>query len=175
MIPRAPLTSAPGRARGLTLVELMVALAILAVLGTLAGPPLGDMLARQRVQTAAVMVGTDLGESRHESARRGTTVFVNFQGGADWCYVITVDPEATCADASERVLKRVSAKQHPGVSLTSRPQVAFDGTMGLGPSQPLVVQLASARGHVAQVQVTLLGRAKACSPDGALRTLPRCS
>jgi Tfp pilus assembly protein FimT len=155
-------------------VELMVGVAMLAVLGALAGPPLGAMLARQRVQSAAQMLSADLAETRHESTRRGGTVYVNFQGGADWCYAITPDPVATCADADDRVLKRVSARQHPGVSLSSPRQVAFDGATGLGSLRPLVVQLASARGDVAEVRVALLGRARACSADGALKGLPRC-
>jgi prepilin-type N-terminal cleavage/methylation domain-containing protein len=162
------------RHRGLTLVELMVALAMLAVLGVMAGPPIGNMVARHRVQAAAAQLGADLGDSRYEATRRGGKVYVNFQNGNDWCYVITSDPAATCATESDRVFKRVRARQYPGVAIDAAQPVVFDGASGLGPAQPVQVQLASARGDLVNVQVTLLGRAKACSPDGGLKTLPRC-
>jgi type IV fimbrial biogenesis protein FimT len=160
-------------ARGLTLVELMVAIAMLAVLGVMAGPPMGNMLARHRVQAAAAQLGADLGDTRHEATRRGAKVYVNFQGGSDWCYAITSDPAATCATESEQVFKRVRAKQYPGVALQAAQPIVFD-TSGLGPTVPAQVQLSSARGDLVNVQVSLLGRAKACSPDGGLKTLPRC-
>jgi prepilin-type N-terminal cleavage/methylation domain-containing protein len=165
---------APRRSRGLTLVELMVAVAMLAVLGALAGPPIGGMLARHRVQAAAAQLGADLGDTRHEATRRGGKVYVNFQPGTDWCYVIATDPAASCATEGEQVLKQVRARQHPGVTLSSAQPLVFDGATGLGPSVPTQVQLASARGDVVAVQVALLGRAKVCTPDGALKSLPRC-
>jgi prepilin-type N-terminal cleavage/methylation domain-containing protein len=168
------LRSAPGRPHGLTLMELMVAVAMLAVLGVMAGPPMGGMLARHRVQAAAAQLGADLGETRHEATRRGGKVYVNFHGSSDWCYVITTDPAATCATDSERVLKRVRAKQLPGVTLSAAQPVVFDGASGMGPAVPVQVQLSSARGDLVSVQVGLLGRAKVCSPDGALKALPRC-
>jgi prepilin-type N-terminal cleavage/methylation domain-containing protein len=160
--------------RGLTLVELMVAVAMLAVLGVMAGPPMGAMLARHRVQAAAAQIGADLGDTRHEATRRGSTVVVNFQGGIDWCYVITTDPAATCATESAHVLKRVRAKQHPGVTLSAAQPIIFDGASGMGPAVPAFVQLSSARGDLVTVQVALLGRAKICSPDGALKALAHC-
>ncbi len=163
-----------GLTHGLTLVELMVALAMLAVLGVMAGPPMGSMLARHRVQAAAAQLGADLGDSRYEATRRGGKVYVNFQNGNDWCYAITSDPAATCATESDRVFKRVRAKQYPGVALNAAQPVVFDGASGLGPAAPALVQLTSARGDLVNVQVLLLGRAKACSPDGGLKTLPRC-
>lgn len=168
------MTHVPRPARGLTLVELMVALAMLAVLGLMAVPSLGGMLARHRVQAAASQLGLDLGDSRHEAARRGGKVYVNFQSGSDWCYVVALDPAATCASDGERVLKRVTGRQHPGVSLNATQAVVFDGATGLGPPAPAKVHLASARGDVLDVQVSLLGRARVCAPDGALKTFPRC-
>jgi prepilin-type N-terminal cleavage/methylation domain-containing protein len=164
----------PRPQRGLTLVELMVAVAMLAVLGVMAGPPMGNMMARHRVQAAAAQLGVDLGDSRYEATRRGGKVYVNFQNGSDWCYVITSDPAATCATESDRVFKRVRAKQYPGVALNAAQPIVFDVASGLGPAVPALVQLSSARGDLVTVQVSLLGRAKVCTPDGALKTLPHC-
>jgi hypothetical protein len=60
------------------------------------------------------------------------------------------------------------------VTISTAPPVVFDGATGLGPAVPTQVQLASARGDLVAVQVALLGRAKVCTPDGALKSLPRC-
>lgn len=162
------------RRRGLTLLETMIALAIMAVLGAMAAPSLGSSMARHRVKAAAGHLAADLGEARHEATRRGTLMHVTFQAGSDWCYAITIDPQATCATTGSAVLKRVSAKDHPGVTMVQAQTIEFNGPRGTGPETPAQVQLVSARGDQLQVRVSLLGRAKVCSPDGALADVPHC-
>ena len=86
--------------RGLTLIELMIGLAILAVLSSLAASPLASWLARNRVKAVANQMVADLGEARHEATRRGTALRVNFQTGAQWCYAITLDAALDCGAAA---------------------------------------------------------------------------
>ena len=59
------------RGRGLTLLEMMVALAIVAVLMTLALPSFGSMMSRHRLKAAAEQMSMDLAELRMLAVQRG--------------------------------------------------------------------------------------------------------
>lgn len=162
-------------ARGLTLVELMIGLAILAVLGTLAAAPMGAFFARQRVQAAAQHLVADLSEARHEAARRNQVLRVNFTQGSEWCYAITVDSAARCDNIGHpAVLKRVSTQDHPGVTITMAQTFELDGRSGAALHEPAAVQLVSTRGDLLQVRMSRLGRPSVCSPDGAIKGVVHC-
>ena len=72
----------PARQIGFTLLELVITLAILAVLGASATPSFNALIDRQRLHAAARHLQADLALARHESGRRGLPVQLNFQPGA---------------------------------------------------------------------------------------------
>ncbi|HSW04644.1 GspH/FimT family pseudopilin [Aquabacterium sp.] len=163
------------RTRGLTLLELMIGLAIVAILSSLAAPSFGAWLARNRVKAAANHLVADLGEARHEATRRGAALRVNFEPGKQWCYGITLDPAASCSTTGNAaVLKRVSASEHPGVVISTAEAMDFDGSSGTGLKPLARVRLVSSQGDVLQVKMTRLGRASVCAPEGGFPDLPPC-
>ena len=64
------------RARGFTLIELMVGVAILAVLAAIAGPNMGQFLSARRVEDVARRLGEDLNLARNEAVKRNANVMV---------------------------------------------------------------------------------------------------
>ncbi len=160
--------------RGLTLVELMIGVALLAVLSTLAASPMGAWLARHRVKAAAAHLVADLADARHEAARLGQPLRVNFQGGNQWCYVITQDAAQDCGSSHPAVLKQVQAADHPGVSIVAHQPIDLDARTGAGLQAPAQVRLASTRGDEVLVKLSRLGRAALCAPQGGFPDLPRC-
>lgn len=68
----------PGRlaTQGFSLIELMVALVIVAILAVIAGPNFSDAIKRNRVESLAREVASALNLARSEAASRGRTVIL---------------------------------------------------------------------------------------------------
>lgn len=79
----------PARTRGFTLIELMVAVAILAVVVALAAPSFRRFIEAQRVRAINSQVVTDMQFARSEAAARNARVRVTFVSTATMsCYTI---------------------------------------------------------------------------------------
>jgi type IV fimbrial biogenesis protein FimT len=112
------------RVSGVTLIETMVTVAIMAVLLAVVVPSMARMLERQRVQGVAEQAALDLHQARSEALARQESVFVSTMmssGGS--CYVLhvgsrdgcrcTADGQASC-DIDSTALKTVGfAPSHP--------------------------------------------------------------
>ena len=80
------------RSRGLTLVELMVAVGVAAVLLVLAAPSFRDLILMQRLKSIHAQLVTDLQYARSEAVSSGAVVNVRVQpqrfGSPHTCYII---------------------------------------------------------------------------------------
>lgn len=159
-------------ARGVTLLELLVGLAILAVLGTLALPSMHGRLARERLGNAAESLAADLADARFEAARRGAALHVDLTPGADWCWSVAAAPGCTCGAPQSCQLKAVRAADHPGVRLVSGRGAVID-PQGLS-SAPLGATFDSATNESLRVDLLALGRARVCSLHGPSRRYAPC-
>ena len=84
-----------------TLVELMIVVALAAIIIALAAPSLRDMIQMQRLRSINAQVVTDIAFARSESVSRGTFVQLHYQTNSSLsCYVIytrsDVNPSPTC-------------------------------------------------------------------------------
>lgn len=159
--------------RGLTLLELAIALATAVLLAALALPSFTDWLSRQRLRATAQQLATDLGEARQESARLARTVYVTFRQGATWCYAIAVSTYADCRHPDAMVLKVVRGSDHPGVRLTAAATQTFD-PVGTVADAAGSVDFAVNSGDALSVRMTRLGRPSVCSASPALSDLGPC-
>lgn len=77
------------RERGVTLLELLVGVAILAMLVAIAAPSLHDWIVRQRVKAIATELVTDLQLARTESISRNQIIRISFDSSAAaTCYTV---------------------------------------------------------------------------------------
>ncbi len=182
----APVPAArAARRRGFTLVELMIGLAVLALLATLAVPSMGSALQRQRLRAAAEHLAADLTEARFEATRRGQALHVLPRSGPQWCWAVARQPDCGCEappaeeDSASCQLSRSSQSDHAGVKLLQAQAVELtpQGTAGGPAGAHTAVQAAlfeGAPGSRLQVVITALGRARVCTPADPVPGVPPC-
>jgi len=170
--------------RGLTLLELLFCLSLLAFIGCMAMPPMQRWQDARRLEMATRQLGADLRLAREQALARRQTVRVGFRrfGLHSACYVVysgAVDG-CRCLEAADGGPGR-SACEGEAVALlsTSLPPssrlrfIANVETMSFDPlhgtSTPAAtLQLASPGGPALRQVVNLLGRVRTCSPQGSV-------
>lgn len=157
---------------GLTLIELTITLAVLAILAAIALPSVGADLDRQRLQATAQALAADISEARFEAARRGQPLHVQASAGAAWCWSVSVNPQCPCGQAQACQLQNVSAADHPGVQIVSAHEARLEA-VGVAQAGTVAV-LQSRRGDRLRVDVSALGRSRVCAVAGNWPTLPPC-
>lgn len=171
------------QARGFTLVELLVVIALVAIILALAAPSFTGTLARKRLEGVASELATDLQYARSEAVQRNRAVGVVF--GAN-CYVVYVvgDTGATsCASLGSTATALKTVQSPNGVSLNFVPTVAgafvaFDPVRGMAVDVTGANDLSgdvnlshSAGNWQIRAILTKAGRVKLCSPNNTITAL----
>lgn len=83
---------------GFTLVELMITVAVAAILATVAVPSMTNFIKKQRLKNAAEFVYGKLQFARTEAIKQSKVIFVRFSNGANggWSFGIG-DNSTACA------------------------------------------------------------------------------
>lgn len=171
---------------GFTLVELMVTLAVMAILMTAAVPSFVDFFERNRVRGAADGVISLVSNARAAAVRNAIDVNISMAGsGTAWCiggnagtppsggHPAGVAAACDCTDgdacliSGERVAVDVGA--YPGIAVGALPAaLTFDSTLGVvSPMGSRSVVLTSPRGkYDVAIMVNALGQARMCTPAG---------
>ena len=161
------------RPLGLTLLELVMTVAVLAVLGVLALPSLGGQLAHQRLRHAAQTFAGDVAEARFLAAQKGRSVHLLGREGTQWCWAVALEPGCDCGSSSAScAVHTVGLADHPGVRLVSPMTMRLDA--GGMPDSSSSAIFESANGERLRVDVTAQGRARICAAAGDWPRLPAC-
>jgi prepilin-type N-terminal cleavage/methylation domain-containing protein len=81
------------RRRGFTLVELLVVVAVIAVILTLAAPSFRGMIEMQRLRSVTAQLVTDLQFARNEAVQRNSLLRVSFEKNVNMtCYTLYTSP-----------------------------------------------------------------------------------
>jgi type IV fimbrial biogenesis protein FimT len=110
-------SSALGRNRGFTIIELMITITILAILAGAGIPQFSRMIRDQRVKNAALDFYASLALARSESIKQGTDVALNPNSAANWAAGWQI------VDASGATVKIQNAI--PGVAATGPTSLTY--------------------------------------------------
>jgi type IV fimbrial biogenesis protein FimT len=170
---------------GMTLVELLVAISVLALLMGVGLPSILDILEQRRVSAAAEAVRAHLIQARAHAVLRGQDVVMSYRPGdpAQWAIgyrqntlcdptqTETQHPLACLAiHGGPSITTVLQAVSWPDVALrANRTHTRFEGLSGLAPGSNLSLRLEGIRGRRVHVILNTAGRVRACSPQGAAK------
>jgi prepilin-type N-terminal cleavage/methylation domain-containing protein len=149
--------------RGITLVEVMIAIAIIAIVAAIAVPSYQSQIARQNLVLASENLVSDIKFARSEALKRSDEVEFAITSGANWSYVIS--------DSTSNEIKNVSSSNYSGISGLTLTNLAsgafsFDGVRGLANVPTNTTVSFSASGDSATVVINVVGRAWICDLSG---------
>lgn len=163
---------------GFTLLELAIALAIVAILTAMSVPTFASLVARQQLQAAAEHLRADISLARQEAGRRAQPVHLVFQPGNHWCYAIGTGPVGDClqtvATPDNGLIKVVRGADRPGVQLLLATPMTLEGRTGGSGRTEGLARFASTEGQQLQVRLSRLGHASVCAPAAAVAGKPAC-
>jgi type IV fimbrial biogenesis protein FimT len=175
---KAPEPGTRMKTRGFTIMELMVTLAIMALLLVLAVPSFNAFLARGRLSGAAEGLAQDLQLAKSEALRSNADVTISFSPVGAWCYGTVVSTTACdCTDqAPPCSLRRVDSTGYSGVTMdaTSFTSNATTFSARLGMASPGWVDLTHPNAGTLRVsvgeagQTTPSSQVRICSTSGGL-------
>jgi type IV fimbrial biogenesis protein FimT len=164
--------------RGVTLIEMLVAIALVGIVLGLSAPAFSDMIARQRVRSYTDGLVTDIAFARSEAVSRKQAVRIAL-GSTDSgnCYTIYVSSGGNCSctscpvDATE--LKTVRVPRSDGVRVVPASAdgplvVDFDAVRAAPSVANYDVNLSHSRGPQLRARITPLGQVRVCSPNGSI-------
>lgn len=173
--------------KGFTVIELMIALAVVALFTSLALPSYRNLLEKRQVTSGAEQLKAFLSAAQLESVKRNESLAVAYSRSAvdSWCLGVTVGTAAcdcTIADPSDsgaclvdgelRVFSNANLN-HPGImsGMSGDGSIAYDPVRGLllDHTDHVSLQLESPdqTSYALNVEVNVTGEVKICSPSDA--------
>lgn len=166
----------PKSHRGFSLIEMMIAITILAILVVLGVPNYRKWILNTHIRTASESIQNGLRLARNEAVQREANVrfqLTDSNGGADWIVCVVPDPASTsCAvSGAVTVQKFVSAGGAIGVvvgAATATPSGGFATTVSGGLPAGITF---NALGRPVGYGTTSAVRIDATAPDSGARRL----
>lgn len=164
---------------GVTLIELMITLLIVAMLLTFALPAFTELLAESRLKAATSALYLKLYQARSEAIKRNQRMRLTFKvsdGGATWCYGMKTDASCDCTVAGsceiDGMEKTVNSTEFPGIGIDlhiSAPgdHFTFENIRWITAGTFGHVRFNMAEDLQTRVIVSRMGRVRLCSPAGS--------
>ncbi len=181
---------------GFTLVELLVAMAVLVVLLTIAAPSFTQFIAQQRLKRVNAELVTALQYARSEAVSRNTSIqFKLMQSPAMTCYMVFIQGGLTNCDCTRTpgracvsglgaelqttqvlVGTDVQVRQQTPSPTPSLLSFSPDGLMLGAPAATFTILTSRISGAPGTLRTTVnpMGRPSVCTPDGSVSGVPTC-
>ncbi|HSC62570.1 MAG TPA: GspH/FimT family pseudopilin [Caldimonas sp.] len=177
-------TTGSRRQRGLTLLELAIVVAIVAIVAAAAVPSFSALIEARRLDSAATRLAADVQLARSEAIARNRPLRLSLLAGAGaTCWIVHsgASADCRCSDGAGAVCGG-SARLVTGVVLADRERVGVTGNVASIAFDPLhgtstptgTLRIVGARGGAVHHVVNVVGRVRSCSPAGAVPGYSPC-
>ena len=159
--------------RGVTLAEVLIAVAVIGIIAAIAVPSYQETIERNRLKQASESLLADVLYARTEAIKKSVDLTMTIDAGTPWCYGINDDNTACdCATAGSCALKAVAGSEFQGISLDADDSVTFSFRRGTANAMGTTL---SSTNFSTRVVVSTAGRARICNPgDNGLLGYPDC-
>lgn len=173
-----------GLRRGLTMIEMLCAVCIVATTVGIATPSMKSWQLRQALLANAAELETDIQYARSTAVASQQTIRLETQAlGASTCYVMHTgdERECTCSGNGQarcigkaQVLRVVEHRADGSIKLSAvGASMAFDSQRGtVTPTATL--ELTDSQGRSVRQIVSIMGRVRSCSPQGKDTGMSMC-
>ncbi|MDE2079796.1 MAG: GspH/FimT family pseudopilin [Burkholderiales bacterium] len=181
-------------AGGFTLIEMLVAVAVLVILVTVAAPSFTQLIAQQRLKRINAELVTALQYARTEAVARNTSIqFMLMRSSAMTCYMVFIEGGVTDCDCTRTpgsacVLGLGAELQTTQIPIGTDVQVrrlsagaaplsfSSDGQMSGTPGASFTIRTSRISGAPGTLVTTVnpMGRPSVCTPDGSVSGVPTC-
>jgi type IV fimbrial biogenesis protein FimT len=163
--------------KGFTLLELLVTLAVVGVLLSVAVPSMQSAAEKRRTIAAAEELFSQLKMARSQAVARSEPIFMNIVPGANWAVGISNDatcdpsdnlPACTLPDAANNnpITHLFASNDFSDVSLASTSnQITFQSQRGTSTGATIDITSTDNIGYVMTINVGILGQINMCSDD----------
>lgn len=172
--------------RGFTLIELMIVVALVAIVLALAAPSFTTTLAKKRMEGVASELGTDMQYARSEAVQRNAPIRVIVGSGCYTIHTVGTTDATGCAALGTGAVALKSVTLPAGTaslaftSNNGKAFIEFDPVRGMAAdatgadSSGHVTVSSSAGSWQLRADVTAMGRVKSCSPNNSIPGMPAC-
>ena len=182
-----PLTKRAPRLRGITLIEALVVVSVLAILAAVAVPSFQGFTDQRRVEGAANEYASHLHWARSHALQTGSAVRIKVEsGGGGACYVIHQAAAGACScldangdgacdgDHAPLLARHFTAADRVQISHHGTAERRFEPLRGLL-TPTGTVEFSSPKGHSVRAVTNLMGRTRLCAAsEQRVGGLPRC-
>ena len=170
--------------RGLTLVETMIVIAVMAIVAGAAAPGFAGFIDARRLDAAAVQLAADVQFTRSEAVSRNRPIRLSFKStAAASCWIIHTGAAGHCTCGKEEpAVCNAGSVEIKTVAFGAADRVRIEANVASivfdplhGTSTPTgTLRLIDPRGRSIHHIVNVMGRIRSCSPGGAMAGWPVC-
>lgn len=109
----------PSYKKGLTLMELLVAMTVLVIIAVIALPSFRDLIQTNRVRLAGDGFHKELLYARTTAIKNNVPVYLVMQTGSNWCYGANTSSTCNCNTTGSCNLGATTSSNFSGVSMST--------------------------------------------------------
>lgn len=166
---------------GFTLVELLVTIAVIAIIASVSAPSFLSMRDQARTRAAAEAVFAQVQYARTESIKQSRDLWVTAAPGVNWCIGISNAAGCDCntagscqfGPAGNLMEHNIRSVDFSGITLdATATEIQFDSRRGIVNGTGNTLTVSGAGGYEVKIITSKLGRVRMCGDVGG--GIPSC-